>query len=206
KSNQQLAPEPFSNAVPISKSSMYNPIGGDIPGYMRRLDEFGPRRSQQNLNNFRLVTGLQGTGPNDVDVLKNFKWELAYNYGRNDGDQVNVGNLIKSRLANALGPSFMSSTGVPTCGTPTKPIAGCVPMNILGGAGSIDPAAASYVTFTGVRNGFSQQQSVLGQAHGRMVSLPNNGDIALAFGGDFRQEAGGTTPGHLTSTRHPSHS
>src|SRR5262249_19024818 len=95
---------------------------------------------------------------------------------------------------------FMSSTGVPTCGTPTKPIAGCVPMNILGGAGSIDPAAASYVTFTGVRNGFSQQQSVLGQAHGRMVSLPNNGDISLAFGGDFRKESGGTTPDPLPAT------
>ena len=50
--------------------------------------------------------------------------------------------------ANALGPSFMSSTGVPTCGTPSRPIPGCVPLNILGPAGSIDAAAASYVTFT----------------------------------------------------------
>src|SRR5262249_5064736 len=155
---------------------MYNPLGGDILGYMRRLDEFGPRRSEQNINNFRIVTGFQGTVPADLDVLKNFKWELSYNYGRNDGDQVNTGNLIKSRLANRPGPSFVNARGAPPCGPPTKPIAGCVPMNILGGAGSIDSSAAGYVTFTGVRNGFSQQQSLLGQAHGRLVTLPNDGD------------------------------
>jgi outer membrane receptor protein involved in Fe transport len=200
KSDQQLAPEPFSNAVTISKGSMYNPTGGDILGYQRRLDEFGPRRSSQSINTFRLVGGFKGKVPEDVELFKNFKWELSYNYGRNDADQQNVGNLIKSRLANALGPSFINAQGVPTCGTVAKPIAGCVPMNILGGSGSIDPGAASYVTYAGVSNGFSQQQTMLGQANGRIATLPNNGDISLAFGGDFRKEAGGTTPDPLTAT------
>src|SRR6185503_16748304 len=192
KSDQQLAPEPFSNAVPISKSSIYNPTGGDILGYQRRLDEFGPRRSSQSINTFRLVGGFKGKVPEDVEVFKNFKWELSYNFGRNDADTTRVGNLIKSRLANALGPSFINAAGAPTCGTPTKPIAGCVPMNVLGAAGAIDPAAAAYVTYTGVRAGFNEQQSVLAQAHGRLATLPNNGDISLAVGGDVRKEAGAT--------------
>ncbi|TMQ20116.1 MAG: TonB-dependent receptor [Deltaproteobacteria bacterium] len=200
KSDQQLASEPFSNAVTISKDSMYNRIGGDILGYQRRLDEFGPRSSVQNINNFRLVGGFQGTIPSDAEVFKNFKWELSYNYGRNDGEQTNQGNLIKSRLANALGPSFMSSSGVPTCGTPSKPIAGCVPMDILGPVGTIDPAAAAYVTYTGVRSGFSEQQALLAQAHGRLAALPNDGDLSLAIGGDVRKEAGGNTPDPLTAT------
>jgi iron complex outermembrane receptor protein len=200
KSDQQLASEPFSNAVTISKDSMYNPLGASVLGYQRRLDEFGPRRSVQSINTFRLVGGFKGKVPDDVELFKNFKWEVSYNYGRNDADQQNVGNLIKSRLAAALGPSFINAQGVPTCGTVAKPIAGCVPMNILGGAGSIDPAAASYVTYTGVSNGFSQQQTTLAQANGRLATLPNNGDISLAFGGDFRKEAGGTTPDPLTAT------
>jgi iron complex outermembrane receptor protein len=200
KSDQQLAPEPFSNAVTISKDSIYNPTGGDILGYQRRLDEFGPRRSSQSINTFRLVGGFKGKVPEDVEVFKNFKWELSYNFGRNDADTQRVGNLIKSRLASALGPSFINAQGVPTCGTPARPIAGCVPMNILGGAGSIDSDAANYVTYSGVANGYSQQQTILGQANGRIATLPNNGDISVAFGGDYRKEAGGTIPDPLTAT------
>jgi outer membrane receptor protein involved in Fe transport len=199
-SDQQLASEPFSNAVPISKDSMYNPLGGDILGYQRRLDEFGPRSTVEAVNNFRIVAGLQGSVPNDVDLFKNFKWDVSYNYGRNDGEVRNQGNLIKSRLANALGPSFINAQGVPTCGTPAKPIAGCVPMNILGPVGSIDSAAKQYVTFTGVRSGYSEQQAVSAGAHGRLLTLPNNGDLSLAVGGDFRKESGGTTPDPLTAT------
>lgn len=199
-SDQQLAAEPFTNAVPISKDSIYNPLGGDVLGYARRLDEFGPRRSLQNIDTFRMVGGLQGTIPSDVEVINNFKWELSYNYGRSSGVQTNEGNLIKSRLGFAVGPSFINANGVPTCGTPAKPIVGCVPMNILGPVGSIDPAAAAYVTYTGVRDGFNEQQSALAQAHGRLATLPNNGDLSLAFGGDARKESGGTTPDPLTAT------
>ncbi|MEO7733852.1 MAG: TonB-dependent receptor, partial [Kofleriaceae bacterium] len=154
----------------------------------------------QSINTFRIVGGLQGSIANDAELLKNLKWEVAYNYGRNDGTQENQGNLIKSRLATALGPSFRDVNGTPTCGTLAKPIAGCVPMDVLGAAGSIDPAAAAYVTFTGVRKGFNEQQTVLAQAHGPLVTLPNNGDLSIAVGGDFRNEAGGTTPDPLTAT------
>jgi iron complex outermembrane receptor protein len=74
-----------------------------------------------------------------------------------------------------------------------------VPMNILGSAGSIDPAAAAYTTYTGVRSGFSEQQTVSAQAHGQLLTLPNNGDLSLAAGGDYRRESGGTTPDPLTA-------
>jgi outer membrane receptor protein involved in Fe transport len=199
KSAQQLGEESFINAAPISKASMYNPLGGTILGYQRRLVEFGPRRTQENIDTFRMVGGLKGAVPDDVAVLKNFKWELSYNYGRSDTKAEADGGVIRSRLATALGPSFMSAAGVPTCGTPTKPIPGCVPMNILGPAGSIDPAAASYVTFTGLSSGFNQQQTVLAQAHGQLATLPNNGDLSLAVGGDYRKESGGFTPDPVTA-------
>ncbi|HEX3764019.1 MAG TPA: TonB-dependent receptor [Kofleriaceae bacterium] len=198
-SDQQLAPEVFNNAVTISKDSVYNPTGGDILGYQRRLDEFGPRTTLESTNNFRMVAGFQGVVPSDADVFKNFKWELAYDYGRNDADVTNKGSLIKSRLANAVGPSFLDANGVARCGTPGHVIAGCVPMNILAPAGSIDPAAAAYTTFTGVRNGFSEQQTALANAHGRLLTLPNNGDLSLAVGGDFRKESGGSTPDPVTA-------
>ncbi|HEY0483123.1 MAG TPA: TonB-dependent receptor [Kofleriaceae bacterium] len=200
KSAQQLAPDSFNNSAAISKDSIYNPLGGTVLGYQRRLDEFGPRRSEQNNTTFRLVGGLHGTAPEDLGVFERFKWELSYNYGRDDGNQVSTGNLIRSRLAAAVGPSFRNASGVPTCGTPTRPIAGCVPMDVLGASGSIDPAAAAYVTFTGIRSGFNQQQTVLAQTNGQLAKLPNDGDLSVALGADFRTESGATTPDPLTAT------
>jgi outer membrane receptor protein involved in Fe transport len=104
-----------------------------------------------------------------------------------------------SRLANALGPSFLDAEGVARCGTPGDVIPGCVPMNLMGPPGSIDPAQAAYVTFTGVSTGFNDQKTALVQASGRITKLPNRGDISMAVGADYRREAGGFTPDPLTS-------
>jgi iron complex outermembrane receptor protein len=199
-SDQQLAPEPFANHAPISRDSIYNDVGYTIAGYQRRLEEFGPRRSLQNIDTFRIVSGFQGQIPEDAPVMKNFKWELSYNYGRTTSTNRGEGNLIVSRLRNALGPSFVDASGQPRCGTPTAIIPECIPMDILGPSGSIAPEARDYVTFTSVRSGYNQQQTFLASTHGRLAKLPNNGDLSLALGGDFRMEAGGFTPDPLTAT------
>lgn len=62
-SAHQVAPESFFGNVPISKDSMYNPLGGTVLDYQRRLVEFGPRRQVENVDAFRIVTGLTGTIP-----------------------------------------------------------------------------------------------------------------------------------------------
>ena len=200
-SDQQLAPEPFVAATPISVDSIYNNSGGDVYDYRRRLEEFGPRRALQNVDTFRLVTGVSGKVAEDAAAFKNWKWELSFNYGRTTATQRNDGNLILSRLANALGPSFLDASGTPRCGTAaTGSIPGCVPMNIMGSSGSITQEMIDYVTFTGVSTGYNEQRTALAQASGRVVKLPNGGDISLAVGADYRREAGGYTPDPLTST------
>jgi outer membrane receptor protein involved in Fe transport len=200
QSDQQLAAEPFIAAVPISGESMYNPIGADVYDYRRRLEEFGPRRQLQNIDTFRVVTGISGKVPETAAFLKNWKWELSFNYGHTTSVEQNDGNLVLSRLSNAVGPSFMDTDGVAKCGSPGNVIPGCVPMNIMGPSGSIDPAMRSYVTFVGVNSGYNDQRTLLAQAGGRLAKLPNNGDISLALGADYRQEAGGATPDPLTAT------
>lgn len=200
QSDQRLAPEPFAAAVPISADSIYNPTGGTVFEYRRRLEEFGPRRTLQNIDTFRVVAGVSGKLPSDVPLLQGWRWEVSYNYGHTTGLQQSRGNLILSRLANALGPSFVDANGVPRCGTPGNVIDGCVPMNIMGASGSISRDQASYVTFTGVSTGYNDQKTALAQMGGQLVKLPNGGDISLAIGGDYRSEAGGFTPDPLTST------
>jgi iron complex outermembrane receptor protein len=203
-SAQQLGPQPFSSNAPISKDSMYNPIGSDVLDYQRRLEEFGPRRFVQDIDTFRIVGGLQGAVPDDVPAFHDWKWEVSYNYGRTSAVVQTDGALIKSRLAQSLGPSMLDASGKPTCvktpGDLKTAIAGCVPINILGPSGSIDPASASWLTFTGVAGGFNQQQTLLARTNGRILELPNHGDLSVAVGADYRIEAGAINPDPLTAT------
>ena len=55
----------------------------------------------------------------------------------------------------------------------------------------------NYLTFTGVNTGFNEQRTTVAQAHGKIVDLPNHGDISVAFGADYRHEQGGFTPPDL---------
>ena len=201
KSTQQLAETPVGLAlfgITLSKESIYNPIGQDIVDYNRRMTEFGPRTGTQDVNTTRLVVGLNGNVADDVPVVKNWKWEASYNYGRTDATNSTTGELILSHLTNALGPSFRDSTG-PQCGTPKDPIAGCVPLSLLV-PGQVTDAMKNYLTFTGTTSGFNEQHSALATASGKLVDLPNHGDISVAVGGDYRFERAGFQPDPLTAT------
>jgi outer membrane receptor protein involved in Fe transport len=205
KSTQQLAEEPVQLALfgtPISADSIYNPFGQDVVDYNRRLVEFGPRTFNQEINTTRMVVGLNGNIDEDiVPMLKNWKWEGSYNYGRNDATQANHGDLILSHLGNALGPSFRDADGA-HCGTSAaNAIGGCVPLDLLHtGSGNITKDAIDYLTFTGTQSGFNEQHTALLTASGKLMDLPNHGDISLAIGGDYRFERGGSQPDPLTAT------
>nr|HEX4312697.1 TonB-dependent receptor [Kofleriaceae bacterium] len=219
-SDQQLAPEPFLANVPITGGlyadgtpiNIFNPYNDgtkgqeeDFQDYRRRLVEFGPRTFDQSIDTFRIVAGLEGKLPENLGVFKDWKWELSYNYGRTDATQLNSGSLIKSHLAEAVGPSFTDSTGN-HCGVSVAeggagdPGDGCIPINILGPAGSISSASKAYVTFTGVSSGFTDQRVALAQAHGEFVKTPWGGDLSGAFGADYRRESGAFNPDPLTAT------
>jgi iron complex outermembrane receptor protein len=204
KSIQQLAEEPITTSLtdtPISADSIYNPFGQDVVDYNRRLTEFGVRSASQDVNTTRMVVGLTGNVPEDVPALKNWKWETSYNYGRTDGTNSLHGDLILSHLANALGPSFQDAEG-PHCGTSSaNAIDGCVPLDLLHpGSGKITPDAINYLTFTGTTSGFNEQHTALATASGKLIDLPNHGDISLAVGGDYRFERAGFQPDPLTAT------
>jgi outer membrane receptor protein involved in Fe transport len=203
KSTQQLAEEPISTSLtdtPISKDSLYNSFGQDVVDYSRRLTEFGVRTAGQDVNTTRLVVGLTGNVSEDVPVLKNWKWETSYNYGRTDATNSLHGDLILSHLANALGPSFQDADGA-HCGTPGAVIDGCIPLDLLHpGSGKITPEAINYLTFTGTTSGFNEQHTALATASGKLVDLPNHGDISLAVGADYRFERAGFQPDPLTAT------
>jgi outer membrane receptor protein involved in Fe transport len=202
-SQQRLAPEPLmldQAGLVISQGSIYNPYGKDINFYRRRLEELGPRSADQTVDMFRIVSGFDGAFP-DVPVLRHWKWEVSYNYGRTQAQQINDGNLIKSHVQTALGPSYRDAAGVAHCGTSAAPgPAGCVPLDLLDGMGSITPDMASYLTYTGISSGFNEQQMVLATARGLLFETPWSGFGAASVGVDYRREAGGFDPDPMTAS------
>jgi iron complex outermembrane recepter protein len=123
---------------------------------------------------------------------------VSYTYGRTGVVEGITGRAEFSRLAAALGPSMRDASGAPVCvivpGDLTSKIPGCVPLNILGPAGSITPDQAAYVLRPGEREGFDDQHAVHAVVHGVVAQLPGDGEIRAAVGGDYRRIAGDHPP------------
>ncbi len=208
KSDQRLAPEPLniiSEGITLSANNVYNPFGRDFIDVRRRMVEGGPRRSIQDIDTFRIVSGLDGRLPDELPALQGWRWSLAYNYGRTDSKQTAAGNFIVNRVANALGPSFYDDDGTALCGTPENGdtpenvIPGCVPLNLFGGQNSIDDDMLDYISFVGTDSGFNQQQITSLNITGKLFEIPGGGDAALAIGGEYRIEGGADIPNPLVA-------
>jgi iron complex outermembrane receptor protein len=202
ESAYQLAPEPLIIGaggldVTVTKDNYYNPFGQDLTQVTRRLVEFGPRRQSQTADTFRVVGGLNGQIP-----VVNWSWDAALIYGRTDWSNINAGNIWKTRLQNAVGPSFLDpATHTVTCGTAAAPIGGgCVPLNLFGGAGSISPGAAKYLGITTVSSVTNELTSVQLNTAGELpIQLLADRPLALAVGYEYRFEQGSDTPDAITA-------
>jgi len=206
-SSRQLSPVAFVADSPISKDSLYNPLGGDILDYRRRITELGPRQYLDDVRMARFVAGVTGSVPASLGLLEDWKYELSYNYGDTKALAGTTGQLLKPRVADALGPSMRDANGVPICvrtpGDPTTQIiykipqatgnillVPCVPLNLLAPAGAIPRDQLQNLTYSDAGTGNDTMGTLLATASGRVAELPNHGDISLSLGGDYRSEVG----------------
>ncbi|MDX2012012.1 MAG: TonB-dependent receptor [Myxococcaceae bacterium] len=197
-STQELAPEPLVGdleGLTVSAQNIYNPFGRDFQAVRRRLSEFGGRITTQDVSSFHAVAGVDGT----FGELKGWTWDVNLNVSRNEAVTVSVGNLRVPRLQSAVGPSFIDDKGTPTCGTPDAPIAGCVPLNLFGGPGSITRDQVDSLRYTGVARGFNQQLGTQATVTGELFKLWAQRPIGLAAGYEFRSMTGGFTPDPITA-------
>jgi hypothetical protein len=126
----------------------YNPFGIDLWwNVRRRLVEAGNRRTEQELDLWRALIGLEGS-------VDRWTWEIALQGAKAEAAGVERGFVAHSRLVPALGPSGLDDSGRIVCGSPDPatgrvPVASiipdCVPLNIFGGAGSITQEQLAYV-------------------------------------------------------------
>jgi iron complex outermembrane receptor protein len=190
QSQLQLAPEPLiigagGAAVTISANNLYNPFGRDFTTYSKRLTEFGPRTYAENVDTFRVVTGLNGT-------ISTWAWDVSLNYGQTQWAEVDRGHITTSRLQNAIGPSDANGNCVDGQG---RVIAGCVPLDLFHGEGAITSAMAGYLTFPLVARITNELTSVQANFGGELpFRLFSERPVGLAVGYEYRFELGSDIP------------
>jgi outer membrane receptor protein involved in Fe transport len=174
----------------------YNPFGIDIPVIWRRVVEAGNRRTEQEVDLWRALIGLEGR-------VERWTWELALQSAKAEATAIEKGFLARQRLFSALGPSGLDDTGRVVCGSPDPAIGrvpaasiihGCVPLNLFGAAGSITEEQLAYVIpGTMINRGTNEQRRaelVLGGPEGRILGR----DVQWVLGAEYRREAGSQVP------------
>lgn len=189
----------IARTISISANNIYNPFGRDVSRVQRRAVETGGRLFQQNVDTFGFNGGIEGSFELGD---RYFTWDAGWVYGRNDQNDTTEGLFNLLALRQALGPSMLVN-GVPTCvataGNAATAIAGCVPMNLLGGPGSITPEMLAFSSFVAHdERGFKMNQ-YYANISGEIVELPG-GMLSFAFGVEHRSESGFDQPDALIAS------
>jgi len=184
-SNAEEAPLPFDSQVDdvvISKNNIYNPFGIDFGGLTTgnpdaewRLSGLGDRVLVADTD-----TAVANVGVKGKLGLGDWTYDANLGYSTLTYSQSNNGYFLGSAFAAALGPSFLSN-GVPTCGTPTAPIANCTPYDIFNQQSAVANAALKSILVAVVDQDYYQYKSGELDFNGSLFALPA-GEVKAAAG------------------------
>jgi hypothetical protein len=125
-------------------------------------------------------------------------WEISAAVSDSDAVTNEQGLPLTAPFRSGLGPSGLDASGNIVCGEPDPGsgivpvdavIAGCVPINLFGGAGSITQEQLDYMAEPIRDNGHNDQRLANVGFEGPWGHTPA-GEIRWALGGEFRAESG----------------
>ena len=183
-----LAPTPVFTAfeqapLTVAADQVFNPFGVAIQDVRRRLLEFPERRQRNRSENTRFSAILEG-------LYADWNWDLGFNWSRSEATETSTGIVNADRLRRALGPAAQ-------CQGPS--LDGCVPVDLLGEAGSIGAAQVAYIGATGEVSGYSKLSGLSANISNALFDLPaGRGDFALGF--EFRHESTRKQPSQLLAS------
>ena len=129
---------------------------------------------------YRAVAKLEG------DIIGSWKWDAYYEFGRNTFDQNYTGDVVLSRLTNAINAVTVNGQIICAANATAVTAPGCVPFNVFG-RGNYSAAAAAYVAPAGYQSDDTDENVVSGNLHGDLFSLPG-GPLAIATGLEYRSD------------------
>ncbi|MEQ1437968.1 TonB-dependent receptor [Fontimonas sp. SYSU GA230001] len=229
KSAQRLAETPFgfgdALGIPpfdlgyVAADNPYNPTNSASPYYipgttpqdigladpaaglvglgasLRRLVEYGPRLFRQDVDTYRIGGGFDGQFPL-LDYL--VSWDLGAAYSQNRQSTSEQGLVNMAHAARALGP-LADCVDTDTATAPPA-AAGCVPLDIFGGPGTITPEMLAYITYTAHDTSRQSQRLFYGNATTNLPLLDGiflGGQLGIAAGVELRTESFQSEPDPL---------
>ena len=176
-----LAPLPIFTAqqaqpLVIAADQPFNPFGVDLNDVRRRVVELGPRHGRNESDTLRTDLALDY-----ADGSVNAALQLSYH--RTDALERHSQLIDTERLRRALG-------------SPADCTSPCVPVDILGGPGSITAPMLNYLAATARARGVSTLVNLTGDVSADIVQVAA-GAIRAAGGFDVRRESIHTDPDAL---------
>ncbi|MBS0381244.1 MAG: TonB-dependent receptor [Proteobacteria bacterium] len=190
---------PASNS--LDAKSYYNPFGVAVSGYRRGWEV--PRVTDNALTTYRIGGTLSG----DFEIAnRSWNWDVGAYSNQNNILTTQHGDFNLLAVNQAVGPSFLNSSGVVQCGTAAAPIAygnapgSCIPWNPLIPAGQVGPGSLQnnaalqqflfpYYHTTGRTSTIDYSANITGS----VFTLPA-GDLSVAAGIEYRRDKGSYSP------------
>ena len=149
--------------------------------------DFGGRGEDHRRETYRIVAGVDGTFNQD------WRYEVAFNYGRLETQYQTEGNLLTTQFNNSIS-AVRNAQGQIVCGinadaSTTNDDPACVPVNLFGN-GQVTQAALNYFGFASTREQEAEQYNVTAFVGGdlsQLFELPG-GPVGFAVGGEYRRE------------------
>ncbi|WP_058836289.1 TonB-dependent receptor [Luteimonas abyssi] len=205
ESTNQAAPEPIflgpeagtgnplADEITISARNPFNPFGFDLVSgdtlvmIGRRPVEGGARVFEQKVDTQYFNTGLVGSFEAGDSL---WFWDVNAAYGRNKARQTNYGSYNIFNIAQALGDPDACAA-----------VAGCVPLNIFGGPGTITPEMLAWIQPIVRDESQNELSQFSANISGDLFGLPA-GQVAMAAGYEYRRYEGWYQPDPLTVRGH----
>ena len=143
----------------------------------RRTPELGARSTSFNTDQFQIVAGIEGF------INDSWAYDVSIQHGETNRVNTNAGYTNVANIANAL--NAVSETECLTGG------AGCVPLNVFGGFGTITPEMAAYASATAFSTTEYQQRvfsAIIDGPFDSVVSPFAESSLAMSFGYEYREE------------------
>ncbi len=164
----------------------------------RRLEEVGPRQTQDINDAFQITIGLRG------DLTDTWSYDAYFQEGRTVRAQTQNGNVNRGRYDQALlladadgdGNVDLDASGNPTCADTSANggTVGCSPLNIFG-AGNISQSAADFINTAAAATSEFTQTIVQGNLSGDLGSLRISEDpIGVAIGAEYIENSADFRP------------
>ncbi|GAA0857701.1 TonB-dependent receptor domain-containing protein [Aliiglaciecola litoralis] len=159
----------------------------------RRLEEVGPRRSEDAFNSYQLQVGIRGAIGDS-----SWSYDAYYQTGKVNNSTAQLGNVNRDRFNQALllasegGNVIVGADGQPTCSDTSEngSTSACMPMNIFG-EGNISQGAADFLKTAVNSNAVFDSKMFAVTISGdteEFFELPG-GPIGVAMGYEHRDEA-----------------